>query len=153
MECGQLPLTLLVMSHIYSGHTQESHKPVLTVSPDQPQILIGQTVILRCDMEWVNVTYTWICHDREVYVSDLNEYIINQVNVSHSCPYRCFGSRTEWPRYSYWSNPINLTVITKQIPSDVSLSALKLGSFLLAASPYLLISIILGVKCYRAHSF
>ncbi|KAM9500817.1 uncharacterized protein Hap1MRO34_005948, partial [Clarias gariepinus] len=39
----------------------------------------------------------------------------------------------------------------KHIETEASLSVLKLISSLVAASPYLLVSIILGVKCHRAH--
>uniref|UniRef100_A0A9J8CHI5 Ig-like domain-containing protein n=1 Tax=Cyprinus carpio carpio TaxID=630221 RepID=A0A9J8CHI5_CYPCA len=125
---------------------RERPKPAVRVQPDG-RVFRGQTVTLTCDIQETDVSswsYSWNKDDSEIHVSQSQEYRINSVKESHTGQYSCTGNETQGSRYSHTSDKVTLTV---SAPSAV----LKLLSFLLAASPYLLVSIILGVKCYRAH--
>ncbi|KAF4111570.1 hypothetical protein G5714_008601 [Onychostoma macrolepis] len=125
---------------------RERPKPVVRVQPDG-RVFRGQTVTLTCHIQETNVSswiYSWNKDDSLIHVSQSQEYRISAVNESHTGNYSCSGNETRGSRYSHTSDKVTLTV---SAPSSV----LKLLSFLLAASPYLLVSIILGVKCYRAH--
>lgn len=98
-----LPQNILLFS--------ENLKPVLSVAPDGPLTFLGGSVILTCVLLEVNVTFTWFCDAAEVHRSQHNQFIIQDVQKSHSCTYRCYGSFEHWPRFSFWSNAVNLTVI------------------------------------------
>ncbi|KAK2910800.1 hypothetical protein Q8A67_002933 [Cirrhinus molitorella] len=113
MEFRLLPLMLFVISHICSGQTREKLTPVLSVSPDGPLTFLGGSVMLTCVLLEVNVTFRWYCHASEVHRSQHNQFIIRDVQKSHSCTYRCYGSFEHWPRFSFWSNAVNLTVIQR----------------------------------------
>ncbi|XP_050969657.1 low affinity immunoglobulin gamma Fc region receptor II-like [Labeo rohita] len=125
----------------------ERPKPVVRVHPDG-HVFRGQTVTLTCDIQETNVTwnYSWNKNNSVIHVSQSQEYRISSVNESHTGNYSCTGRETQGSRYSHTSDEVTLTV-SGESPSSV----LKLLSSLLAASPYLLVTIILGVKCYRAH--
>ncbi|XP_026107132.1 peroxidasin homolog [Carassius auratus] len=124
----------------------ERPKPALRVDPDE-HVFRGQTVILTCDIQETDVSswsYIWSKDDSEIDVSQSQEYRISSVNESHTGRYSCTGRETGGSRSSHTSDTVTLTV------SALS-SVVKLLSSLLVASLYLLVSIILGVKCYRAH--
>ncbi|XP_026101905.1 basement membrane-specific heparan sulfate proteoglycan core protein-like [Carassius auratus] len=132
---------------------RERPKPVVRVQPDG-RVSRGQTVTLSCDIQQtdvINWSYSWNKDDSEIHVSQSQEYRISSVNESHTGDYSCTGRETGGSRYSHTSDKVTLTVSGSEAPL-LLLSALKLLSFLLAASLYLLVSIILGVKCYRAHA-
>uniref|UniRef100_A0A8C2C8I4 Ig-like domain-containing protein n=1 Tax=Cyprinus carpio TaxID=7962 RepID=A0A8C2C8I4_CYPCA len=115
-------------------------KPAVRVQPDG-RVFRGQTVTLTCDIQETDVSswiYSWNKDDSEIHVSQSQEYRISSVNESHTGQYSCTGNETQGSRYSHTSDKVTLTV-----------SAKMNRIFLLAASPYLLVSIILGVKCYR----
>ncbi|XP_059396161.1 hemicentin-1 [Carassius carassius] len=125
---------------------RERPKPALRVEPDV-HVIRGQTVNLTCDIQETDVSswsYIWSKDDSEIDVSQSQEYRISSVNESHTGRYSCTGRETGGSRSSHTSDTVTLTV---SAPSSV----VKLLSSLLAASLYLLVSIILGVKCYRAH--
>ncbi|KAF4113964.1 hypothetical protein G5714_006509 [Onychostoma macrolepis] len=114
MELRSLHLLLFslsLISHVCSGQTQEKLKPVLSVAPDGPLTFLGGSVILTCVLLELNVTFRWFCDAAEVHRSQHNQFIIADVQKSHSCSYRCYGSFEHWPRFSFWSNAVNLTVI------------------------------------------
>ncbi|KAL1271937.1 hypothetical protein QQF64_030953 [Cirrhinus molitorella] len=124
----------------------ERPKPVVRVQPDGG-VFRGQMVTLTCDIQETDVSswnYTWNKDDSLIHVSQSQEYRISSVNESHAGNYSCAGQETQGSRYSHTSDKVTLTV---SAPSSV----FKLLSSLLAASPYVLVTIILGVKCYRAH--
>ncbi|XP_026117899.1 low affinity immunoglobulin gamma Fc region receptor II-like [Carassius auratus] len=132
---------------------RERPKPVVRVQPDG-RVSRGQTITLSCDIQQtdvINWRYSWNKDDSEIHVSQSQEYRISSVNESHTGDYSCTGRETGGSRYSHTSDKVTLTVSGSEAPL-LLLSALKLLSFLLAASLYLLVSIILGVKCYRAHA-
>ncbi|KAF4113960.1 uncharacterized protein LOC131541478 [Onychostoma macrolepis] len=116
MELRSLHLLLFslsLISHVCSGQTQEKLKPVLSVAPDGPLTFLGGSVILTCVLLELNVTFRWFCDAAEVHRSQHNQFIIADVQKSHSCSYRCYGSFEHWPRFSFWSNAVNLTVIQR----------------------------------------
>ncbi|XP_026122202.1 sialoadhesin-like [Carassius auratus] len=128
-------------------HKKEKRpKPVLRVDPDE-HVIRGQTVILTCDIQETYVSiwsYIWSKDDSQIDVSQSQEYRISSVNESHTGRYSCTGRETGGSRSSHTSDTVTLTL---SAPS----SMVKLLSSMLAASLYLLVSIILGVKFYRAH--
>ncbi|KAF4088914.1 hypothetical protein AMELA_G00060160, partial [Ameiurus melas] len=65
--------------------------------------------------------------------------------------YRCRAERRNRDYYTRYSDELRLDVI---VLSDVKapLSGLKLLSSAVASSPYVLVTIILAVKCYRART-
>ncbi|XP_073764136.1 uncharacterized protein isoform X2 [Danio rerio] len=158
MELISLPLILLLISNIDRGHTLEDlieePKAVLTVQPEPSWILGGGTVTLTCDVEGESRACIWQCGGKDI--TTMRKEINITVHFSQTCMcYCCIQSRT---CCSQWSDEVNLTVV---YPSNIKkqpeaakskLTNFKLVSFLLAASPYLLVSILLGVKCYRAHA-
>ncbi|XP_067308139.1 B-cell receptor CD22-like [Pseudorasbora parva] len=137
-----------------SAHS-ERPKAVLRVHPDG-RVFRGQTVTLTCDIQETDVTrwtYTWNKDNSEIHDSQSQEYRISFVNESHTGHYSCRGRETGGSRHTHTSDEATLTLSDlsgSEAPLPV-LSALKLVSFLLAASPYLLVTVIIGVKYYRAH--
>ncbi|KAK7177061.1 hypothetical protein R3I93_001116 [Phoxinus phoxinus] len=148
---------------------RERPKAVLRVQPDG-RVFRGQTVTLTCDIQETDVTswtYSWNKDDSEIHVSRSQEYSISSVSESHTGHYSCSGRETRGSRHTHTSDEVTLTLSvgsSSEAPLPVTLtpsgseaplpvlSVLKLLSFLVAASPYLLVSIIIGVKCYRAHA-
>lgn len=94
-------LLLLFTNVLCSVHT-ESYKAVLTVQPDLPQILRGDTVILKCDIQGENWKYSLLCGDK-VHDSDEKEFEIS-VQSTQTC--KCFGSRQSGS--SDWSDEVTL---------------------------------------------
>ncbi|XP_073692827.1 B-cell receptor CD22 [Garra rufa] len=126
-----------------SVHT-ETLKPHLTVQPEPSQIFRGDTVTLTCGIQGEDWSYMWKCGD-EQHNSEEKEIKIT-VQSKQTCSCYCFRDSL----CSEWSDVVTLTVTGSEAPL-LTLSVLKLLSFLLAASPYVLVSIILGVKFYRVH--
>ncbi|XP_053537405.1 B-cell receptor CD22 [Ictalurus punctatus] len=131
----------------------ERPKAVLTLQPDG-QIFSGQEVTFTCeirghaDTEWM---YNW--NKDGVQISSYTEsrkYSFTAVE-SLSAKYTCSGRRRSDSQTSETSNTVTLTV---SVLSDgkAPLSVLKLLSSAVAASPYVLVTIILAVKCYRART-
>ncbi|XP_051757517.1 sialoadhesin-like isoform X6 [Ctenopharyngodon idella] len=147
---------------------RERPKAVVRVQPDG-RVFRGQTVTLTCDIQEKDITswsYTWKKDDSVIHESQSQEYRISSVNESHTGHYSCRGNETDGSRYSHTSDEVTLTLSgfpSSEAPLPVTLTAsgseaplpvlsvVKLISFLLAASPYLLVSFIIGVKSYRVH--
>ncbi|XP_043099360.1 sialoadhesin-like isoform X2 [Puntigrus tetrazona] len=141
---------LTTVSQVLTLTVRQRPKPVARVHPDG-RALGGQTVTLTCDLRQMDVsswTYSWNKDDSPVHASDSPEYRIGSVDESHAGRYSCAGHEIGGSRHSHTSDEVTLSV--SEAPLSV-LSVLKLISFLLAASPYLLVTVILGVKYYRAH--
>ncbi|XDV19038.1 hypothetical protein PO909_024612, partial [Leuciscus waleckii] len=150
-SCGVLRDTTL--GHRVTLTVRERPKAVLRVQPDG-RVFRGETVTLTCDIQESDVTswnYTWNKDDSEIHVSQSQEYRISSVSESHTGNYSCSGRETRGSRYTHTSDEVTLTLSGSDAPLPV-LSVLKLLSFLVAASTYLLVSVIIGVKCYRAHA-
>ncbi|KAK3567064.1 hypothetical protein QTP86_009258 [Hemibagrus guttatus] len=133
-----------------------SPKPVVVIKPDS-QVFRGQSVTFRCDKqsaedtEW---TYIWYKKD---YTESLDyktqEFNISSVTDSDSGIYTCRGMSSD-SQFSEASDPVTLTVSAFSCPilsyGTAAISVLKLLSSVVTASVYVLVTIILAVKCYRA---
>ncbi|KAI2647679.1 B-cell receptor CD22 [Labeo rohita] len=148
--CAEIGKTTVSQALVLA--VRERPKPVVRVHPDG-RVFKGQTVTLTCDIQETDVSswnYSWKKDDSVIHVSQSQVYRISSVHESHTGHYSCTGNETQGSRYSHISDKVTLSVSGSdgQLPI---LSVFKLVSFLLAASLYLLVTIILGVKCYRAH--
>ncbi|KAF4088921.1 hypothetical protein AMELA_G00060270, partial [Ameiurus melas] len=80
----------------------------------------------------------------------------SSVSVSDGGQYRCRAGRGNPVYYTHYSDAlwVNGTVFYPPVLSDgkAPLSGLKLLSSAVASSPYVLVTIILAVKCYRART-
>ncbi|KTF74345.1 hypothetical protein cypCar_00048530, partial [Cyprinus carpio] len=86
MELSPLPLLLLLISNVYSQHTEERPKPTVTIKPAQ-HVFRGETVTLRCDVYSEGVTswqYIWYKDIR--VVSELQELTFSPVTESRTVP-------------------------------------------------------------------
>ncbi|XP_016382686.1 uncharacterized protein LOC107719714 [Sinocyclocheilus rhinocerous] len=115
MELSQLPLVLLLISNIYSGHTEETPKPKVTIKPAQ-HVFRGETVTLRCDINAEGVTswqYSWYKEDSTGVFSELQEHTFSPVTESDAGKYFCYGAKTDRSRRSHISDEVTLTVSDK----------------------------------------
>ncbi|XP_016382684.1 Fc receptor-like A [Sinocyclocheilus rhinocerous] len=114
MELSQLPLVLLLISNIYSGHTEEKTKPKVTIKPAQ-HVFRGETVTLRCDTYAEGVTswqYSWY-KDGSGNAFSVQEHTFGSVTESDAGKYSCYGVETEGSRTSRRSEEVTLTVSDK----------------------------------------
>ncbi|XP_072543885.1 cell adhesion molecule CEACAM5-like [Salminus brasiliensis] len=123
-------------------------RATLTVEPRWRPVFTGESVTLKCGIQsHRNWRYQWYKGSRRtaVYQSQLNTFTIIS-SAADQGQYWCRGERAGRPTSSQESNRVDLSV------KGNSFSVLSLLSSLIAASPYLLVSIILGVQCYRARA-
>ncbi|XP_056108550.1 Fc receptor-like protein 5 [Rhinichthys klamathensis goyatoka] len=121
MKLCQLPLLLLLISNIHSGHTEEIPKPKVTIKPDHP-VFRGETVTLRCDIydgvpSW---RYNWYKGHSSMVFSELQEHTFRSVNESDAGKYSCNGTETEGSRRSQRSDEVTLTVSVPRAVLSVS---------------------------------
>ncbi|XP_042605504.1 high affinity immunoglobulin gamma Fc receptor I-like [Cyprinus carpio] len=112
MELSQLPLVLLLISNIYSGQTEETPKPTVTIKPAQ-HVFRGETVTLRCDINAEGVTswkYSWYKDGSDNAFSDKQEYTFSSVTESDTGKYSCDGAEPEGSHSSHRSDEVTLTV-------------------------------------------
>ncbi|XP_077083612.1 B-cell receptor CD22-like isoform X2 [Siphateles boraxobius] len=152
--CGELrENNSTTLGHRVTLTVRERPRAVLRVQPDG-RVFRGETVTLTCDIQETDVTswtYSWNKDDSEIHVNQSQEYRISSVSESHTGHYSCSGREMRGSRHTHTSDEVTLTLSGTEAPLPV-LSVLKLLSFLLAASPFLLVSVIIGVKYYRAHA-
>ncbi|XP_066536369.1 immunoglobulin superfamily member 1-like [Hoplias malabaricus] len=138
----------------YVSHYSDPVKITVRVRPKakvrvQPaeRVSIGDRVTLTCDVESGGVwNYEWFKDNTPLSDAQRKkEYEISAVDESHTGVYSCRGTQSTQPRYSETSDAVTLTV-------GASFSILSLLSSLMAVCPYLLVSIIRGMKCYRARA-
>ncbi|XP_051570110.1 B-cell receptor CD22-like isoform X2 [Myxocyprinus asiaticus] len=122
-----LPLVLLMISNIQTGQTKERPKAKVTMWPDQ-HVYIGETVILRCDIqgggdtEW---TYSWTVENtNNSYRNTVNqcktqECKINSVEHTHSGKYTCSGKARDGQNPKI-SDAVTLTVLNWKAVLSVS---------------------------------
>ncbi|KAI4890378.1 hypothetical protein NFI96_005277, partial [Prochilodus magdalenae] len=124
-------------------------RATLTVEPKWSPLFTGESVTLKCEIQsYSNWRYQWYKGSSRtaVYQSQTNTFTIR--SAADQDQYWCRGERDDRPTSSQNSSPVTLTV-KGGFNSGASFSVL---SSLLAASPYLLVSIILVVKCCRARA-
>ncbi|XP_016116722.1 immunoglobulin superfamily member 1-like [Sinocyclocheilus grahami] len=129
-------------------------RSTLTVTPKS--VFTGQTVNLTCVIEtyssWRYELYKGT--DKSVLLQTSDRYTVNRdtltirgANESDQDQYWCRGQRDGRPKSSQESNRINLSV---NVSRSGQISVFSILSFLLAACPYLLATVVLLFKCYRA---
>ncbi|XP_042610330.1 sialoadhesin-like [Cyprinus carpio] len=126
----------------------------LTVTPDSP-VFTGETVTLKCVIEsdYSDWRYVWykgannsvISQTSDRYTVNRDTLSIKALNESDQDQYWCRGQRDERPNSSQESNRIHLSA-----NGSGQISVFSILSFLLAACPYLLSTVVLLFKCYRA---
>ncbi|XP_016328905.1 basement membrane-specific heparan sulfate proteoglycan core protein-like [Sinocyclocheilus anshuiensis] len=130
-------------------------RSTLTVTPDSP-VFTGETVNLTCKIEsHSNWRYEWykggnnsvMLQSSERYTVNRDTLTIRGLNESDQDQYWCRGQRDERPKSSQESERINLSV---NVSGSGQISVFNILSFLLAACPYLLATVVLLFKCYRA---
>ncbi|XP_042573849.1 B-cell receptor CD22-like [Cyprinus carpio] len=112
MEIGQLPLVLLLISNIHSGHSEEKPKPKVSIKPAQ-HVFRGETVTLRCDIDGEGVTswqYSWYKDGSGSVFSELQEHTFSSVTESDAGKYSCYGAERGGSRSSNISDAVTLTV-------------------------------------------
>ncbi|XP_026110705.1 B-cell receptor CD22-like [Carassius auratus] len=115
MELSQLPLVLLLISHIHSGHTEETLKAKVSIKPAE-HVFRGETVTLRCDIDGEGVTswqYSWYKDDSNRVFSELQEHTFSPVTESDAGKYSCYGAERGGSRTSNISDEVTLTVSEK----------------------------------------
>ncbi|KTF91746.1 hypothetical protein cypCar_00043088, partial [Cyprinus carpio] len=108
-------LRLLLISNIYSRHTEERPKANVTITPDQ-HVFRGETVTLRCDIDGEGVTswqYSWYKDGSDSAFSELQEHIFLYVTESDVGNYSCYGAERGGSRTSNISDAVTLTVSDK----------------------------------------
>ncbi|XP_052395091.1 Fc receptor-like protein 3 isoform X2 [Carassius gibelio] len=122
MELSPLPLLLLLISNIFSQHTEEKPKATVSIKPDQ-HVFRGETVTLRCDVYSEGVTnwlYIWY-NDRSGYASsELQEHTFSPVTESDAGEYSCYGLERGGSRTSHRSDEVTLTVSVPRAVLSVS---------------------------------
>ncbi|XP_048057820.1 Fc receptor-like protein 5 isoform X2 [Megalobrama amblycephala] len=135
MELSPLPLVLLLISNIYSGHTEE--KVRLGVSPQQ-WLTEGDPVTLICEVKgsstgwtfsWFTVTETVSSDFRDHYklLSDSSrgaggKYTISSATVNHTGVYVCRAEREETDYKTLYSNkqPLWVTGVSPRVSLIIS---------------------------------
>uniref|UniRef100_A0A6Q2X331 Ig-like domain-containing protein n=1 Tax=Esox lucius TaxID=8010 RepID=A0A6Q2X331_ESOLU len=107
---------LLLNTLIYCGHSQGIPAAVLTLQPNWPQIFMGESVTMICNIQEGDVTdwtYTWrrtFNNGYTDFTSTENKHQINATDLSVSGDYTCLGRNRHNQHYSMWSNRVRLTV-------------------------------------------
>ncbi|XP_072544720.1 leukocyte immunoglobulin-like receptor subfamily A member 2 [Salminus brasiliensis] len=117
--------------------------------------LRGSSVTLECVLDqsagwrfyWTKDTQ----NPQNEFSTETRFHTISSVSVSDGGQYWCRAGRGNPVNYTPYSDALWVNVTDLSIP-ETRFSVLSLLSSLLAMSPYLLVSIILGVKCYRARA-
>ncbi|XP_058616904.1 B-cell receptor CD22-like isoform X5 [Onychostoma macrolepis] len=124
MELSQLPLVLLLISNIYSQHTEGRPKPTVTIKPAQ-HVFRGETVTLRCDIYAEGVSswqYSWYKDSSGNAFSDQQEHTFSSVTESDAGKYFCYGGEREGSRTSRRSDEVTLTVSASDPRAVLSVS-------------------------------
>ncbi|XP_016328926.1 Fc receptor-like protein 2, partial [Sinocyclocheilus anshuiensis] len=136
-----------------SLNVTDSPRSTLTVTPDSP-VFTGETVNLKCVIEsysdwryeWYEGTDSVMLQTSERYTVNRDTLTIRGATESDAGQYWCRGQRDERPNSSQ-SSSVSLTVTVSR---SGQISVFNILSFLLAACPYLLATVVLLFKCYRA---
>uniref|UniRef100_A0A9J7XW78 Ig-like domain-containing protein n=1 Tax=Cyprinus carpio carpio TaxID=630221 RepID=A0A9J7XW78_CYPCA len=128
-------------------------RSTLTVTPDSP-VSTGERVNLTCviNSDHSNWRYEWnkgsvMLQTSERYTVNRDTLTIRGATESDQDQFWCRGQRDGRPNSSQESERINLSV---NASSSAQISVFNILSFLLAACPYLLATVVLLFKCCRA---
>ncbi|XP_036416396.1 carcinoembryonic antigen-related cell adhesion molecule 5-like [Colossoma macropomum] len=127
----------------------EKPKPELT-SSHKGAALIGNPVVLYCRLDQsAGWKFYWFKHSQNPeneIKTETHSYTISSVSVSDGGQYWCRAGRGDPVYYTHYSDALWMN--TTEVRA--SFSVLCLLSCLMAASPYVLVTIVLVVKFYRA---
>uniref|UniRef100_A0AAY5ENM8 Ig-like domain-containing protein n=1 Tax=Electrophorus electricus TaxID=8005 RepID=A0AAY5ENM8_ELEEL len=93
-------------------------KAVASIKPD-PQVFVGETVTLRCDIQGSSVyrwQYSWKKEGSERTISSEQQYNIGGVKDYHEGEFTCRGTEAGGSRYSHTSDAVTLTVSGESKP-------------------------------------
>ncbi|XP_052395083.1 Fc receptor-like protein 5 isoform X3 [Carassius gibelio] len=122
MELSPLPLLLLLISKIFSQHTEEKPKATLSIKPAQ-HVFRGETVTLRCDVYSEGVSsweYRWYKEGSGHVFSELQEVTFSSVTESDAGEYSCYVVERDRSRISPLSDDVTLTVSVPRAVLSVS---------------------------------
>ncbi|XP_053341215.1 leukocyte immunoglobulin-like receptor subfamily B member 1 [Clarias gariepinus] len=130
--------------------TGESPPVSLIINPSRTQHFTGDSLSLSCEDQSNSTGWTVRRYTHSEGVSDCSQWgsvtgstcKISFLSTSHTGVYWCESESGEN------SNPVNITVHPSHV--EAPFSVLMLISSIVTASPYLLVTIILLIKCYRA---
>ncbi|KAF5896692.1 carcinoembryonic antigen-related cell adhesion molecule 5-like, partial [Clarias magur] len=127
-------------------------KSVVKVQPAE-SVFIGESVTFACEIQtggsW---QYHWYRDNKELSdAAGEKTYTITDVKESNKGDYTCKGTKSSDPKYTQTSAAVTLSVSVLS-HEKAPLSAKKLRSTLVATCPYVLATIILAVKYYRARN-
>uniref|UniRef100_A0A4W5JWJ0 Ig-like domain-containing protein n=1 Tax=Hucho hucho TaxID=62062 RepID=A0A4W5JWJ0_9TELE len=132
--------------------TVNDYQPKATLTSDKEDTFTGDSVTLNCTVEssgWKFYWYRQIPDSIPVTTTSGYSYTLSWVSVSDGGQYWCRAGRGDPVYYTLYSDPVQIN-ITVPPGSIVSMSLPRLLCGLLVVSPFLLVSIVLTVKCCRA---
>ncbi|XP_058616758.1 immunoglobulin superfamily member 1-like [Onychostoma macrolepis] len=141
MELSQLPLVFLLISNIYSQHTEETPKPTVTIKPAQ-HVFRGETVTLRCDIYAEGVTswqYSWYKDSSGYAFSELQEHTFSSVTESDAGKYSCYGAEREVSRTSRTSRRSDVVTLTVSASDPRAVLSVSPQTWLTEGDPVTLI--------------
>ncbi|KAI5104623.1 Fc receptor-like protein 5 [Silurus meridionalis] len=140
------------MKNLKKLTTAAKPKPTVRVNP-KSSIYTGDTIILSCELQkTTGWEFQWYKNNENLqnqYSKQANTLNMTAVSAGEAV-YQCNARRKNGFNYEenyYYTEPSNPVKITVR---EAPFSVLMLISSVVTASPYLLITIILLVKCYRA---
>ncbi len=94
-------------------------KPTVTVEP-QSSVFIGDTVILRCEVNqtWVTWEFIWIKDSTKTQLIEAATKTIDSVKLSDGGEYRCRARREGY--YTHHSEPVTVTIYGKYFSFSLS---------------------------------
>ncbi|XP_076829404.1 Fc receptor-like protein 5 [Brachyhypopomus gauderio] len=111
-----------VTIEIFCCFSTERPTAVVSIEPD-PQVFVGETVTLRCNIVGGDVTrwqYSWYEEGSDRHVHSGQVYKISYVTESHAGKYTCRGTEAGGSRNSHTSYDVTLTVSVKPKPELTS---------------------------------
>ncbi|KAM9501091.1 Fc receptor-like protein 5 [Clarias gariepinus] len=151
-------------THYYTEYSDEvtitakaKPKPTVRVNP-QSSIYTGDTVTLTCELQestgWEFLWYKYNQPLQDFSTEPVNTNTLSvTVNNTGDSVYKCRARRGEAfeEYYTDYSNEVMVTA-RGSLGVEAPISVLMLISSVVTASPYLLVTIILLLKCYRARA-
>ncbi|XP_016319046.1 Fc receptor-like protein 5 [Sinocyclocheilus anshuiensis] len=165
-------LNIRSVDHFHSGKytctgqmgtqsSQRSDAVTLTVSAEaqaavraslQPWLNEGDSVTLICEVTGSSTGWTFSWFRDDDHLSDSSRgaggsYTLSPAALQHTGVYTC---RAERGRPAYYSKNSNTQPLWITVSGSGQISVFNILSFILAACPYLLATVVLLFKCYRA---
>ncbi|KAK6291916.1 hypothetical protein J4Q44_G00377010 [Coregonus suidteri] len=132
--------------------TVKDSRPTATLSLDQANVFTGDSVTLTCTVESYGWKFYWYRHRPDstpVTSTSGYSYTLSRVSVSDGGQYWCRAGTGDPVYYTLYTDPVQIH-FTVPPGSIVTISLPRPLCGLLVVSPFLLVSIVLTVKCCRA---